>query len=173
MSKLTARLGFGRYEADEYYHIALDFFRKNRLTDAIQNINYALMLIPDHAEYRATRGFFYLEDGVLEQAEADFDAALAMNEFEVLANYCKGVLSFQRKEWEAARDYFMKAWAADTGRPEPQYYLALVAQRLGDYGAAARWMGQARQLLEAQGDKARARDAEKWLEEFERLKPKD
>jgi tetratricopeptide (TPR) repeat protein len=169
MSKLTARMGFGKYEADEYYRIALDAFRRNKLTDAIQNINYALMLLPANPEYLSVRAFFYLEDGVLDKCEEDVNAALKSNPYEVLANYCKGILHYQRREWEEAKTFFMNAWAADPQRAETQYYLALVLFRLEDYPNALRWMRQARVLLEKQDDKTRLRDADSWIGEFERM----
>lgn len=166
MSKLAGRIGFGRYQADEYYRIALDFFRKNRLTDAIQNINYALMLVPTSAEYLSARAFFYLEDGLLTECEYDLDAALRLNAYEMLANYLKGVLAYQLKDWKAARDYFLKAWSVDEKRPETQYYLGLACYRLGEGDAARRWMEGARVLYEKGSDKAHLRDAEKWLSEM-------
>ncbi len=167
MAKLTARIGLGRYEADQYYHAALQSYRERRLRDAIQNMDYALMILPDHPEYLAARAFFHLEVGQLEQAENDTNASLRANPFEVLANYNKGVLHFQRREWPEAQQAFMKAWAADTQRAETQYYLALVAYRMGDIDSARRWMQGARTLLEALNDKARLADADAWLREFD------
>ncbi|XWX04458.1 hypothetical protein VZO05_02655 [Aggregatilineales bacterium SYSU G02658] len=169
MAKLTSRIGLGRYEADQHYHAALQSYRDRRPRDAIQNMDYALMILPDHPEYLAARGFFHLEAGQLEQAERDTDAALRINPFEVLANYNKGVLHFQRREWPEAQQAFMKAWAADTQRAETQYYLALVAYRMGDTESARRWMQRARALLEALHDKARLADADAWLREFDLL----
>lgn len=166
MSKFTARLGVGRYEADAYYHKALQSYRDRRLREAIQSMDYALALVPDHPEYLAARSFFHLEAGQLQEAERDADAALRANPFEVLANYNKGVLHFQRREWPEAQQSFMKAWAADTNRPETQYYLALVAYRMGDVDSARRWMKGARTLLERMNDKARLADADAWLREF-------
>lgn len=172
MAKLSARLGFGRYEADEYYRIALDAYRRHKLSDAIQNINFALMLIPNHPEYLSVRGFFQLEDGILDAAEKDIDAALVANPYEVLANYNKGVLHFQRREWLAAREAFMKAWAADTQRAETQYYLGLVHLKLEDYANATRWMQSARDLMQKIDDKVRLRDADAWLQEIGRQTPR-
>jgi tetratricopeptide (TPR) repeat protein len=168
MAKLSTRFGLSRYEADEYYRIAIDFYRKNNLSDAIQNMNYALMLLPTHAEYLAARGFFYLEDGVLDKAEEDSDSALRRNSFEQLANYTKGVVAYKRENWQMAHDYFMKAWAADSSRPETQYYIALVLHRKGEYKQAHTWMKQAQVLWEKQNDKLHLRDVERWLIEIER-----
>lgn len=172
MAKLSTRLGFGRYEADEYYRIALDAYRRHKVSDAIQNINFALMLIPNHPEYLSVRGFFQLEDGMTAEAERDIDAALKVNPYEVLANYNKGVLHFQRREWAAARESFRQAWAADTQRAETQYYLALVHFHLDDYANATRWMQSARALLQTIDDKARLRDADAWLQEIARHTPR-
>ena len=168
MARVAARLGLGRYEADKHYHAALQSYRERRLREAVQNMDSALTILPDHPEYLATRSFFHMELGQLEQAERDADAALKVNPYEVLANYIKGVLHFQRREWPEAQQAFMKAWAADTQRAETQYYLALVAHRMGDTQSARRWMQGARALLEALNDKGRLADAEAWLQEFDR-----
>jgi tetratricopeptide (TPR) repeat protein len=163
------RFGKARFEADEFYRKALEFYKKHNLSDAIQNINFALMLLPRHAEYLATRGFFYYEDGVLDRAEADFDEALRRNAFEVLANYGKGMLAYQAKDWRTALDHFMKAWAAEDTRAETHYYIALCHHRLFENEQAADWMRKAIVLYEKGNDKARQRDAERWLVEFEKL----
>jgi len=167
MARVAARLGLGRYEADRYYHTALQSYRERRLREAVQNMDNALMLLPNHPEYLAARSFFHMELGQLEQAERDADAALKVNPYEVLANYNKGVLHFQRREWSEAQQAFMKAWAADTQRAETQYSLALVAYRMGDIPSARRWMQGACALLQALNDKGRLAEAEAWLREFD------
>ncbi|MCA9912466.1 MAG: tetratricopeptide repeat protein [Anaerolineae bacterium] len=118
MARMGARLGLTRYEADEYYRMALSHYQKNNLEEAINNINLALELFPNRAEYYATRGLFRLEDGLPEQAEADFDAALVRNAYDMLANYGKGTIFFQREDYEAALQFFTKAWAALPNRVE-------------------------------------------------------
>ncbi len=169
MARLPVRFGISRYEADEYYRTALGHYRKHDLSEAILNINYALSLLPNSSEYHATRGFFYLEDGVKDRAEVDFDEALRRNAFEVLANYGKGIMAYERKDWKEALAYFMKAWAAESTRPETFYYIAMTHHRLHENEKAKAWMEQARALFEKADDKPHLRDTEKWLSEFDKL----
>lgn len=167
MTNFSSRLGGARYEADIYYQKALEAYKKHQLGDAVQNMQYAIGLVPKNAEYLAARGLFYLEDGIKDKAHADFDQALRYHAFEVLANYGKGILAYQAGDWTMSRDYFMKAWAGDNRRAETHYYIALTYHRESDNDNAKVWMTLARDLFLE--DKAHQKDAEKWLEEFERL----
>lgn len=172
MAQLRAQLGLNRYEADEYYRMALAFYRKHNINDAITYMGYALQLQPKNAEYLATRGFFHLENGVLDRAQSDFDAALARNAYEVLANYGKGVLAYQNKAYDEALTHFMKAWAAEETRPETHYYLALCLYHLARYAEARTWMLSAYRLFEQKQDKTHARDADRWLMEIDSARKK-
>jgi tetratricopeptide (TPR) repeat protein len=174
MARLVSRFGISRLEADEHYRIALDFFQKNNLDQAILNMNIAIELLPNRAEYYAARGFFRLEDGDPNRAEPDFDKALQSNPYEVLANFGKGVIAYNHKDHDKALDAFMKAWAADNNRPETLYYLALTHHRKQDNRLAFYWMQQAvaQYQKSAENDREgrkRLRNAEKWLTEFEKL----
>lgn len=174
MARLVARFGVSRYDADEHYRIALDFYQKKNLEQAILHMNSAIEIFPNRAEYYAARGFFYLEDGVNEKAGADFDASLSKNPYEVLANYGKGVIAYSGKEYEKALEYFMKAWAADNQRPENLYYIALSFHRQKQNEKALQWMRQAQAIYaraseEDKEAKRRQKNAERWISEFEKL----
>lgn len=169
MGGLGARFGLSRYEADEYYRIALVAYRANNLEEALLNMGYAIALEPYVAEYFAARGLMFLEDSVLDRAQADFENALTMHSFEMLSNYGMGVINYRNKQYEVALEYFMRAWAVDQQRPETLYYLAMSQHRLRNNQDAFGWMQQAHARFEALGDKAHSRDSEKWLREFSRL----
>lgn len=172
MANLPARFGLTRYEADEHYKIALNFYQKRNLEQALLHMEHALRLLPYHAEYHAARGFFFLEDGLPDQAQAAFAAALKLNAYEVLANYGQGVLAYRQKDWPQALRWFMQAWAAAPERPETLYYLALTTHHSGDNRRAADWMRQALAAytaLERPEAKKAVRDATRWLNELERL----
>jgi tetratricopeptide (TPR) repeat protein len=169
MSGFGARLGLTRYEADEHYKMALSHYDKRNVEQAILSMNRALELQPHNAEYHAARGFFYLEDGALPQAEADFDEALKRNAYELMANFGKGVIAYKNKHYETARSFFSNAWAVNPERAETIYYLAMVEHRLRNNPKAIYWMRQAYAIMNAHEDKTNARNAEKWLGEFERL----
>ncbi|MGJ3240402.1 MAG: tetratricopeptide repeat protein [Anaerolineae bacterium] len=174
MARFGARLGLTRYEADEYYHLALGHYDKRNLDEAVLNINQAIAMYPQRAEYYAARGYFRLQDGLPNEAEPDFDQALILNPYEILANYGKGVIAYNQQNYETARQYFTHAWAADNQRPEILYYLALVHHRQRENIQAKQWMSQAADRYEQQAEhdrdaRKRMRDAEKWLREFDKL----
>ncbi|MBI5666478.1 MAG: tetratricopeptide repeat protein [Chloroflexi bacterium] len=165
---LNRRLGLNRYEADEYYRLALDAYRKNRLDDAILNMDEALALLPTKSEYLAARGFFYLEDGVIDKAQADFDAALKQHRYEMLAHYGRGIIAYREKKWAEAVAHFSEAFRSDPKRPETMYYLALAFHHNRDNDSARRWMEQAANAFAGVDERRRA-DAQRWLREFQKI----
>lgn len=168
MTKLPQRLGLTRYEADEYFQQALDAYKKGRYDTAISAINDALALLPGRAEYVATRGLIYLEDGVKDKALADFEQALRLYPFEMLAHYGRGVIAYRDRNWDEALAHFTDAYRADPNRPETLYYLALVYHRKGNNEGAKKLMEAAIERFPA--DDARRRgDAQKWVKEFEKI----
>lgn len=174
MARLVARLGITRYEADEYYRIALKSFEKKNLDEAVLNLNKAIEAYPRRAEYYAARGYFHLRDGLPNEAESDFDHALTINPYEIMANFGKGVIAYNHKDDDKALEYFTKAWAADSERAETLYYLALVHHRKRDNVAAKHWMSQAADIYEKHSQNDREarknmRNAEKWMREFDKL----
>ncbi|NWG18420.1 MAG: tetratricopeptide repeat protein [Chloroflexi bacterium] len=168
MAFINQRLGLSRYEADEYYRMALEAYQKKRLDDAILNMNEAITLLPTRAEYWAARGFFYLEDGVLDKAQADFEQALRRHRFEMLAHYGRGVIAYKDRNWQEALAHFSDAYRSDPKRPETLYYLALCFHRTGDNTAALRMMEQAAAAF-TDLDERRKADALRWVKEFQRI----
>jgi len=168
MAKFSQRLGLPRYEADEYYKIALSAFQKGQFDQAIENMNHALDLLGTRSEYLAMRGYIYLQDGIEDKAKADFEAALKQYAFEMLAHYGLGMISYKHKRWEETLAHFEAAAAAVPNRPETLYYLALAHHRLKNNAAALKSMQQAVEFFDKAGDKRKA-DATKWVKEFERL----
>lgn len=174
MARLGQRFGITRYEADEYYRLALQAYEKKNLEEAILKVDDAIRLYSRRAEYYATRGFFRLEDGIDNKASEDFDQALVINPYELLANYGKGVIAYNSEEYEQAFDYLAKAWAADNNRVEVLYYLALVYHRLRNNYEAKRWMQQAVEVYEKVAETDRdarkaMKNAERWIKEFDKL----
>lgn len=168
MARLVQRLGLTRYDADQYYREALQAYKKQNLEEAYAQIKLAIELLPTLAEYHAAQGFFYLEDGAQAKAEEAFDEALALNPYEMLANYGRGILAYNDKNWDEAANYFLDALAAQPTRPETQYYLAMVSHRQGQNGQALKWMQEAKNGF-AKADDKRERNCERWMREFEKL----
>lgn len=165
MPALNQRLGLTRYEADEHYKRALDAYRKSNLDEAVEAMSYAINLLPTKAEYYATRGFFQLEDAALTEAEADFDRALEIYPYEMLAHYGRGVVAYKAKDWERALEHFTAAYRVDPKRAETLYYLALVYYQLGEVASAVNVMTRALDAFEAANDR-RKTQAERWLRDL-------
>lgn len=171
---LGARFGLSRYEAEEKYRAALMAYEKKNLEEAINQINDVIELLPSRAEYHAARGLFRLSDGLVDEAEADFDAALQRSAYEVLANFGKGKIFFDREAYQDALTHFQAAWAADETRAETLYCLALTEHRLQHHYEALDWMQQAVEQFDtlSKRDKTAARRkrmAQRWVTEFEKI----
>ncbi|MDX2139984.1 MAG: tetratricopeptide repeat protein [Chloroflexota bacterium] len=167
MPSFNQRMGFSRYEADEYYRRALDAFKKRDFDAAIDAMNDAIELVPRKAEYVAARGFMYLEDGEQKKALEDFHSALVINRYEMLAHYGRGMIAYKDQNWDEALAHFKDAYYADQQRPETLYYLGLVYIHKSDLANAINFLERARQAFEAGGDKRRG-DAERWLKDIQR-----
>lgn len=167
MPRLIERLGLTRYEADEYYKLALQAYEKHQLEEAILKMEEAIKILSTEPEYYAARGLFYLEDGIKDKALADFEQALKLNPYEMLAHYGCGMIAYKDGNYDEAEAHFRDAFIADQKRPETLYYLALVYHRKRDNQRALAVMQQAVALL-GEKDKRRA-DANRWVREFQRL----
>src|SRR5215467_7517850 len=106
MARITQRLGFSRFEADEYYQQALDSYRKEKPDTAILQLNDAIALLPNRAEYYAARGFFYLGEDDKDKAIPDFEKALKLNKLEMLAHFGRGMIAYKDKNWDEALAHF-------------------------------------------------------------------
>ncbi len=172
MARLVQRLGLTRYEADEHYKQALKAYHKHNMDAAILAMEEAIALLPSHAEYLAAKGFFYLEDGVLEKAMDDFEDALKLHPYETLAHFGLGVIAYQMKRWDEALKHFNDAYRSDPDRAETLYYLALVYHRKGENKQALVYMQQVQEILEAAADRRR-NDAARWVRQFEKMAQDD
>jgi tetratricopeptide (TPR) repeat protein len=168
MSRMPTRFGLARYEADEYYQLALDAYKKGRFDIAINNLNDAIALTPNRAELFAARGFIYLEDGVKDKAQADFEQALKLHPLEMLAHYGRGMMAYQSRNWDEAIAHFTDAYKADPKRPETLYYLSLAYHRKGENQEAARRLMEMALDAFPDSDKRKG-DAQRWIREFEKL----
>ncbi len=171
MPRIDQRLGFTRFEADEHYKQALDAYRKGDFDTAVDAMKNAIAALPNKAEYYAARGLMYLDDGVTQSAQEDFDYALQLFPHEMLAHYGMGMIAFKNQEWDEALQRFTAAYYADTTRPETLYYLALTYYRQRDFASAANLMKLANDRFEALNDKRKA-DSQRWLRELARMADK-
>ncbi|MDX2163074.1 MAG: tetratricopeptide repeat protein [bacterium] len=174
MARLEQRLGFTRYDADESYKRALDAYKKGDFDAAIDSMNAAIDALPRHPEYYAARGFLFAEDGEEAKAKADYETALKLYKYEMLAHYGLGMIAYKAAQkgddtalWQTALQHFITAYRIDPHRPETQYYLALVYYNCRDYPNAVKYMLQAQAAFDQAGDR-RKTNADKWVREFSR-----
>ncbi len=168
MNSFSQRLGLPRYQADEHYRRALRSFARRDLRAAFAELDAAIALLPRHAEYHAVLGLFLFEDKLTQRAGEAFEAALALDAYDMLGNYGRGMLAYRAKDWAVAEGCFRRALAAQPQRAETQYYLAMVNHRLGRNDAATRWMEAAAEAFSA-NDGRRAQQCESWIGEFSKL----
>src|SRR5262245_6689331 len=135
MPRLNQHLGLTRFSADEHYKRALDSYQKGQFDDAVDAMTDAIEELPTKSEYFAARGYFYLEDGVRDKAQTDFERALKIYPYEMLAHYGLGLIAYKGKNFDEALEHFTKAYRSDPQRPETQYYLALVCHNRHDNAA--------------------------------------
>jgi len=171
MPPINQRLGFTRFEADEYYKQALEAFKKNDFDNAIDAMKNAISVLPKKAEYYSARGLMYLEDGVTQSAIEDFETALRLFQHEMLAHYGLGIIAYKDQDWDKALQEFTAAYYADQQRPETLYYLALTYYHKRDPASAANLMKMANDRFEATNDKRKS-DSAKWLRELGKLAEK-
>lgn len=166
---LNQRLGLTRYEADEHYRLALEAYSKRKNLDAaILHMSDAIAMLPTKSEYYAARGYFYFEDGLYDKAQADFQQALKIYRFEMLAHYGRGMIAYKDKNWAEAVAHFTDAYRADPKRPETLYYLALAHHHNHDNRQALAFMAQAAAAFEGVDDRRKA-DAGRWVKEFQKI----
>jgi len=168
MAKMSQRFGLTRYEADEHYKDALQAYERKKMDEAILAMEQAIELLPSNAEYYAARGFFYLEDGVIDKAGEDFERALTLHAYEPLAHYGRGMIAYNARNWDEALAHFNDAYRADPDRVETLYYLAIVHHHKRENDLASQVMSRAAMMMEKREDK-RQRDADRWIKEFDRL----
>ncbi|NOK85985.1 MAG: hypothetical protein GFH27_549395n7 [Chloroflexi bacterium AL-W] len=174
MTRLVQRLGLTRYEADEHYKKALQLFTQPqpKVDDAIIEMGYAIELLPTNSEYFAARGYFYLVESMMREAQADFEQSLKIYPHEMLAHYGRGVIAYRDRNWDEALAHFKDADYAMPGRAETLYYLALVHHRKQDNPQALAYMRQAEALFEASNAAKQKRLATSWAREFDKLAKK-
>jgi tetratricopeptide (TPR) repeat protein len=171
MPALSQRLGMTRFEADEYYRQALDAYARRDLGLAVDQMNYAIELLPTKSEYFAARGFFQLEDAAYDEAEKDFARALAIFPYEMLAHYGRGVIAYRNKDLDTALAHFTEAYRADPNRGETLYYLGMIYLAKGDPVSALDLMVRAQKAFEAAGDKRKS-NADRMVRELGKLAQK-
>lgn len=166
MARFVQRLQLNRYDADQHYKLALEFYRKHNLEQALVHMTQAIEELPTEAEYFAARGLLYLEDGLDHRAKEDFEKALQLFPYELLAHYGLGAVAYRDGQYKEAIEHFNNAYRSDPKRPETLYYMAMAYHQLKQEVYALQVMRQAHDLF-TDAD-TRKRDAARWIRVFEK-----
>ena len=161
---IARNLGLMRERGEAYYRRALEAFGDGDMENAILDMSEALYNDSAHAEFYAVRGFFYLQDLKLAEAEADLNYAIKLNRREWLAHYCLGILDFQASSYQEALNHFTAASQYAPKRPEVILYRAVAAWYAGKDEQARQDVELSLSLMS--DDDKRRREAQTWLKEF-------
>lgn len=85
----------------------------------------------DEVATYVNRGILKLRENRIDEAVADFDAAIARDPNQAEAYLNKGVASLRREQWQQALPLFNTALAKETIRPEIAHYGRAVAHEMG------------------------------------------
>jgi Flp pilus assembly protein TadD len=152
--------------ADRHYERGLYYFTRNKLDQAIADLDEAIQLQPKRAELYAARGLVLLQNGAADEAEEDFAYALELDLQQWLSHYGRGVHAFENANYTQAIDYFSRAQLVAPDRPEVYYYRAIAFFQIDQPDQAKRDMQYALTLLDE--NDTRRRDTERWLKIFEK-----
>lgn len=151
---------------DRYYERALDHLAKERLDQALADLDEAIARNPRKAEYYAARGLVLLLSDWKADAETDFAQALRLDPGQWLAHYGRGMLAFQEENFATAIDQFSRAQHLAPQRPEIYVYRAVAFYRSGNVREAMADLQVALPLFGARD--SRREVARRWLEIFQR-----
>lgn len=150
--------------AQRYYERGLDYFAKKKWKPALADLDEALELEPDNAEYYITRGLILLQQDEDDEAEIDFADGLRLDRTQWLAHYGRGIIAFKQENYQTAIDQFSRAQHVAPERPEVYFYRAVAFHEMGNSAEAVRDMEFAQRLI---GDEdARHSQTQKWLKVF-------
>ncbi len=152
--------------AERYYERGLDELSKDRLSQALADLDQAIAQNPRNAEYYAARGLALLRDEWEADAEQDFAQALKLDATQWLAHYGRGMLAFKEGDFTAALDHFSRAQRLAPQRPEIYVYRAASFFRAGNPREAIADIEYALTLFEPRD--RRREQAGQWLEIFRR-----
>jgi len=152
--------------AERYYERGLDELAKDRLSQALADLDQAIAQNPRNAEFYAARGLALLRSEWEADAEQDFAQALKLDPTQWLAHYGRGMLAFKEGDFTAALDRFSRAQHLAPQRPEIYVYRAVSFFRAGNLREAIADMEYALTLFEPRD--RRRELAGQWLELFRR-----
>lgn len=151
-------------EADLYYHRGTALMAVGRAEPALKDFETASGLDPKEPRYLAARGLAKYRAGQdVDAARADFDAAIQVDAGCYAAWFNRGLVAYERKEFESAEKDLRRATGI-RATPEGSIALGRVLQDRGDTDAALNLLRRALEIY-------RTPEAQKALrEEIERTR---
>ncbi len=100
----------------------------NRLPEALSLARTAVKKLPEDPAVRDTLGWIHYRLGNTYQARSELEESLSLNPNDALANYHMGLLCYENREYDKAREFVEKALTLD-----PDFENAANAKSLLDY----------------------------------------
>jgi tetratricopeptide (TPR) repeat protein len=114
-ARAAARERLNRVNARLAFDQARQAFEAGQFEQATHEVNTAMRLHPDWAEYRVLEGRIHLETHRLELAADSFEEALQLEPGNAQAHYYYGIVYQRWSEDEKAHDHYMAAYEMDPG----------------------------------------------------------
>jgi tetratricopeptide (TPR) repeat protein len=128
------------------YHQGGVLLNQGRREEAVVFLRRAVARTPGDATPRLVLGETLLTLGEIDEAEALFRAALALQKDGPRANLDMGLLCMARRDWPAARDYLLRCLSSPQARRKASQQLSVVLQRLKEPAEADKYRRQAARL---------------------------
>jgi tetratricopeptide (TPR) repeat protein len=155
--------------AERYYERGLDLYAKNKLDQAIADLDQAILADPQNGEFYVARGLMLLQQNRPDEAEEDFAFGLELDPTQWLVYYGRGMRAFKSGQYPEAVDQFSRAARIEPQRAEIYFYRAVAFYQMRNPEEAIRDMEFAQQLLST--DDARHKQAGQVLATFNKALP--
>jgi tetratricopeptide (TPR) repeat protein len=154
---------------ERYYERGLDQYAKNKLDQAIADLDQAILTDPQNGEFYAARGLMLLQQNRSDEAEEDFAYGLELDPTQWLVYYGRGMRAFRGSQYSDAVDQFSRAARIEPQRAEIYFYRAVAFYQMGNPEEAIRDIEFAEQLLGTAD--ARSKQAGQVLATFKKALP--
>ncbi len=154
----------GQPPDERHWQLLYDLSRYagNDLERARGHLEAARAIAPGRALTRGQLGVVYYQLGHLEEAKRELDFVLSRSgvpkQVLVDALHYRGLLAKHSREFEASRDYFLRALSLVPNRSETLKAHASVLRQLGEEEQAARVLDRFREIVEIENEVKRLTD---------------
>lgn len=122
---------------------AMDARDRGELDLAVRLNEQAIRIAPSYSDPWNNLGGCFMARGEWQRARAAFDTALALSPGQPGIWLNLGTLAFRQNDFDAAEQWWLRAWRRDPEGVLPNHFLARLAQRRGDAEAYERHLAVA------------------------------